>query len=297
MNYLDNMLSRGMHNEIMDVINCFSQNDLSDVFAQILDRGNHEEIIALLNLHGRIHLQRELSFKLIDRGNHEEIMTAIYNRCFAKSSVIDYFEDVFSKILDRDNHEEIMAFFEYPNFHLDNNTSARLIERNNKDEILKAIRYKCFTCGSGLGVYGFENVLELGDHELIMAFLDYPGGIHLDAVSTNKLIDRGDHDEIIKGIQNFCFTDTYSGGLAVYGTLLHYAVGSIKIIKRGNHEEIMALIRCLGKIEVELNSDASAIFCNRNMTPEIREEFEYALRNRILDNIDSTALYARLYRH
>ena len=171
---------------------------------------------------------------LISRGNHEEIMQAIKNKFFLLNKKKSY---GFTKIIKRGNHEEIMTFLDYyPK--LNKKEISQLIKRvppkrnmlyeESHEEIMFAIENQLFTIGDS--IYGFDDVLERGNHEEIMAFINYPNGILLRKPSIKKLIKRGNHEEIMQVIKNYHLNKKF----IVY---CFY-----KIVKRGNHDEITAFL-------------------------------------------------------
>lgn len=179
---------------------------------------------------------------LISRGNHEEIMQAIENKFFLLNKKKSY---GFSRILKRGNHDEIVAFLNhYPRINKKEITQLikRLPLKGNKlyedgelhQEIMFAIENQLFTIGNK--IYGFDDVLERGDHEEIMAFINYPNDIFFSKSSIKKLIKRGNHEEIMQVIKNrslqkksiiYCFYE---------------------IVKRGNHDEIVAFLNCFPEV-------------------------------------------------
>ena len=171
---------------------------------------------------------------LISRGNHEEIMQAIKNKFFLLNKKKSY---GFTKIIKRGNHEEIMTFLDYyPK--LNKKEISQLIKRvppkrnmlyeESHEEIMFAIENQLFTIGDS--IHGFDDVLERGNHEEIMAFINYPNGILLRKPSIKKLIKRGNHEEIMQVIKNYHLNKKF----IVY---CFY-----KIVKRGNHDEITAFL-------------------------------------------------------
>ncbi len=180
----------GNHNAILEAIknSCFLDENIIHGFNQILERGNHEEIMAFLNHPGGIYLCQESSQKLIERGNHEEIMFAIENKIFKQNQYIYGFPE----ILTRGIHEEIMAFLK--NFSVasfDRDESIRLVQRGNHKEIMLAIKNKNFC--NYYKVYAVHEIIHRGNHKEIMGILKL---IEIDDEIVNMIRQRGNSKEI-----------------------------------------------------------------------------------------------------
>ena len=180
----------GNHKAIIEAIknSCFLEGNIIHGFNQILERENHEEIMAFLNHPGGIYLCQESSQKLIERGNHEEIMFAIENKIFKRNQYIYGFPE----ILTRGIHEEIMAFLsQFRNLGFDEDEATHLVKRGNHDEIMLAIKNKNF-CNHGY-VYGVIEIIRRGNHEEIMGILKLT---KIDSEIVDLIKRRGNAEEI-----------------------------------------------------------------------------------------------------
>ena len=180
----------GNHLAIMQAIKtkCFSIGNPLYVFQEILNRGNHDEIMAFLDYGNRLQLDFDTCNKLIWRNNHDEIMLALKNKVFEG----DYIIYGFNELVQRGNHQEIMAFLSlFKNYALEEDEAQRLIERGNHDEIMLAITNENF-CRFGY-VWSAKEIILRGNHEEIMGILKLT---KIDSEIVDLLLRRGNVEEI-----------------------------------------------------------------------------------------------------
>ena len=169
-------------------------------------------------------LSEEEARLLISSENYNVIFLGIQKGLFSSSSKLEILE----KLIDKDDHNNIMLYLKMSPISLNKELSQKLISRNNHEEIMFAIKNAYFSQGKLL--YGFPEVLERGNHDEIMAFLNYPQGMQLCKFYAESLVKRGNHEEIMLAIKNACF----SQGENIYAFS--------EVLKRGNHDEIMAFL-------------------------------------------------------
>lgn len=135
-------------------------------------------------------LSEEEARFLISSENYNMIFLGIQKGLFSSSCKLE----ILQKLIDKDDHNKIMLYLSVPQISLNQELSQKLILRNNHEEIMLAIKNACLSDGEY--IYGFSEILERGNHDEIMAFLDYPKGILLTFKNSQDLLARNNEEEI-----------------------------------------------------------------------------------------------------